>query len=129
MLSDPISDMLTRIRNAYMAGKRNIVLPSSKIKVSIANILKNNGYIGEIKESGDKKKELAIILLYKDKKSAIQNIKRVSKPGRRIYASVSELPTVLNGYGIAIISTSTGIMTNKDAKKQKIGGEIICEVY
>ena len=129
MLSDPISDMLTRIRNAYMAGKRNIVLPSSKIKASIANILKNNGYVGEIKESGDKKKELTITLLYKDKKPAIQNVKRVSKPGRRIYASVSELPTVLNGYGIAIISTSTGIMTNRDAKKQKIGGEIICEVY
>ncbi|MFC1612384.1 30S ribosomal protein S8 [Patescibacteria group bacterium] len=129
MLTDPISDMLIRIKNAYMAGKRDVIMPSSKVKFNIAKILKENAFIGEIKESGDKKKELKIELLYKDKKPAIEEVKRISKPGRRIYAGTKELPIVLSGYGIAILSTSKGIMTNKEAKKLKVGGEVICEVY
>tara|TARA_B100000315_G_C14300766_1_gene461750 strand:+ start:52 stop:441 length:390 start_codon:yes stop_codon:yes gene_type:complete len=129
MMSDPISDMLTRIKNAYMAKKRNVVLPSSKVKLNIANLLQKNGYIGGVKESGDKKKELQIDLIYKNNKPALSAVKRISKPGRRIYAGARELTNVLNGYGISIVSTSKGIMTNKEARKEKIGGEIICEVY
>jgi len=128
-MSDPISDMLTRIKNAYMAKKRNVVLPSSKVKLNIANLLQKNGYIGGVKESGDKKKELQIDLIYKNNKPALSAVKRISKPGRRIYAGARELTNVLNGYGISIVSTSKGIMTNKEARKEKIGGEIICEVY
>jgi len=129
MLSDPISDMLTRIKNAYMARKKQVVLPSSKIKFAIANILKQNGYVGDVKEEGDKKKELTIKLIYKDNKAIMSNVKRISKPGRRIYAKAGDLSRVLNGYGMSIVSTSSGIMTGKDAKKKKVGGEIICEIY
>jgi len=129
MLSDPISDMLTRIKNAYMARKQQVVLPSSKIKFTIANILKENGYVGDVKEEGDNKKELTIKLIYKDSKAVMSSVKRISKPGRRIYAKSEDLSRVLSGYGMSIVSTSSGIMTGKDAKKKKIGGEIICEIY
>lgn len=129
MLTDPISDMLTRIRNAYLAKKDEVVLPSSKIKFAIANILKDNGFLAAVKVEDGLKKELKLKLFYRNKQPSMENIKRVSKPGQRIYASAKDLPIVLSGYGIAIISTPKGIMTNKEAKKQNIGGEIICEVY
>ena len=129
MLTDPISDMLIRIKNAYMAGKHELVLPSSKMKLSIANILKNNHYINSVEEFGDKKKELRIKLSYQGKTPAMQDVKRISKPGRRIYVPANNLPRVLNDYGIAIISTSKGIMTNKEARRSKVGGEVICEIY
>ncbi len=140
MITDPISDMLTRIKNGYMAKKAEVVLPFSKIKLAIANILKNSGFIFAVREEGDptspaglrgasKKRELRITLLYRNDEPAIKDIKRVSKPGRRIYARALELPNVLSGYGTAIISTPKGIMTNKEARKQNVGGEIICEVY
>lgn len=129
MLSDPISDMLTRIKNAYMAGKQDLLVPASKIKLSIAKLLKESGYLKSVEEIGDKKKELKITLSYKDNKPAMENIKRVSKPGRRIYKSSKEIPNVLSGYGTVILSTSKGIMTSKQARKENVGGEIICEVY
>lgn len=132
MITDPISDLLARIKNAYLAKKDEVVLPFSKIKFAIANILKDNGYLAavkEVKEEGSLKKELKLKLSYKDKQPAMENIKRVSSPGRRIYTSAKDMPIVLSGYGIAIISTPKGIMTSKEAKKQNIGGEIICEVY
>ena len=129
MLTDPISDMLIRIKNAYMAGKNELVLPSSKMKLSIANILKDNRYIYSAEESGDKKRELKIKLLYQGKEPALHEVRRISKPGRRIYAPAGNLPKVMNNYGIAVISTSRGIMTNKEARKLNVGGEVICEIY
>ncbi|MBU4422011.1 30S ribosomal protein S8 [Candidatus Parcubacteria bacterium] len=137
MLSDPISDMLTRIKNAYMAKKHEVLVPASKTKLAIANILKNTGFIGNVKErvketDGKKemeKKEIIVTLIYRNDIPALKMIKRVSKPGRRIYKGAKEMPNVLNGYGVAIVSTSKGIMTNKEARKQNIGGEIICELY
>lgn len=150
MLTDPISDMLTRIKNAYMARKDEVVLPYSKIKAAIADILKENGYLAAVKEEGGpaspsglptsprlcgtsrgagKKKDLRLKLNYRQNQPAMQDVKRVSKPGRRIYAASKELPSVLNGYGISIISTPKGIMTNKEARKMNVGGEIICEIY
>jgi small subunit ribosomal protein S8 len=134
---DPISDMLTRIRNASAVKKDEVVLPMSKIKYNIAKILEEDGWIKKvevIKTEGVKNKtaafdNLKIVLKYKDGQPAISSIKRISKSGLRIYANKGELPKVLNNYGMAIISTSAGLMTNKEARKKKIGGEVICEVY
>jgi len=112
-----------------MAGKNELVLPSSKMKLSIANILKDNRYIYSAEESGDKKRELKIKLLYQGKEPALHEVRRISKPGRRIYAPAGNLPKVMNNYGIAVISTSRGIMTNKEARKLNVGGEVICEIY
>lgn len=127
-MSDPIADMLTRIRNAQKSRKRDVVIPASKVKCAIAEILKNEGYIVAVnKEEGTA--DLKLELKYEGKRPAIESIKRISKPGHRAYTKSDELPVVLNGYGIAIISTSKGLMTNKDAKKQGMGGEVICSVY
>ncbi len=112
-----------------MAKKAEVVLPSSNIKLAIANILRNSGFVSAVKVEGDKKKELRITLSYRNGEPAVQNIKRVSTPGRRIYAPAKELAKVLSGYGIAIVSTPKGMMTNKEARKQNVGGEIICEIY
>ncbi len=137
-MTDPISDMLTRIRNASAIKKSEVVLPMSKIKYEIAKILERDGWIGKVevvKEKGKKNgaaafDSLKIALKYgSDGKSAISSLKRISKPGLRIYVSKDELPRVLNNSGIAIISTSQGLMTNKEARKKKIGGEVICEIY
>lgn len=139
MIQDPISDMLTRIRNAAAVGKPEVVLPYSKLKHQIANILQKEGYVGAVaKEEGQSAAEkqeqrfasLRIGLRYDDaRQPAFQSIKRVSKPGLRIYRGKDELPIVLNNMGIAIISTSQGLMTNIEAKKVGVGGEVICEVY
>lgn len=133
-MTDPIADMLTRIRNALLVRKTEVILPYSKMKLEIAEILKKEGYITEvekIKKSQNKNfEELKVILRYLGlKNSAISNLERISKPSRRIYVTKNKLPVVLNGLGIAIISTSQGLMTNKEARKRKLGGEIICEVY
>ena len=137
-MTDPIADMLTRIRNASAINKGSLVLPMSKIKYEIAKILKKEGWIIDaevIKNKNDKNKsfvfdELKIILKYKKSgRSAISNIKRISKPGLRIYVNKYNLPKVLNNLGIAIISTPNGLMTNKEARKKGVGGEVICEIY
>jgi len=131
VMTDPIADMLTRIRNANNAGHINVEIPSSNIKKSIAEILLQEGYIKdfEIKDDG-KQGILTVSLKYLDnKQKVIRGIKRISKPGLRIYANKDELPRVLNGLGIAIISTSKGIMTDKAARKNGIGGEVICYVW
>lgn len=125
-LVDPISDMLTRIRNAYAVGKEQVCLPTSKVKLSILNILKEQGYVEDYKIEG---KELCIVLKYKGYAPAITKIERVSKPGRRIYVKKDEIPQVLSGQGLAVISTSKGIMTGNEAKSQALGGELICKVY
>ncbi|MCK5415958.1 30S ribosomal protein S8 [Candidatus Parcubacteria bacterium] len=137
-MTDPIADMLTRIRNASAINKIDVVLPMSKTKHAIAKILKKEGWIEDVqilKVDSKKNKtnafdELKLILKYEEnKKSVFKSIKRVSKPGLRIYSTKDRLPRVLNNLGIAIISTSSGMMTNKEARRKGLGGEVICEIY
>ncbi len=127
---DPIADMLTRIRNAIKVKKPNVVFPYSKIKFDIAKILKEKGFIDDVEKIGKNHGEINVSLKYKENKEpVISNLKRISKPGCRIYVSKDKLPKVLGDFGIAIISTSQGLMTNKEARKRGLGGEVICEVY
>jgi len=132
-MTDPISDLLTRIRNAIMAGHKVVEAPSSKLKTELARILFEKGYILSYKvvESENKQGTLKIALKYnpKNKKPAIKTLQRASRPGLRYYSGVDDLPRVLNGLGIAIISTSRGLMTDKEAKRENIGGEVLCYVY
>lgn len=130
MITDPISDFLTRLRNAQMAGHESIEAPSSKVKLAIANILREEGYLKDVNVTEDgPKKTMHVDLVYEGKNPKIRSIKRISTPGRRVYRKSADLPRVLSDMGIAIISTSAGIMTNKTARKRHLGGEIICEVY
>jgi small subunit ribosomal protein S8 len=132
-MTDPIADLLTRIRNAIMAGHKVVEAPASNLKKEIARILFEKGYILSYKvvEGENTQGTLKIALKYnpKSKLPAIKEIQRVSRPGLRQYAGVEEMPRVLNGLGIAIISTSRGLMTDKEAKKENIGGEVLCYVY
>ena len=128
-MTDPIADMLTRIRNAYMVRKHEVLIPHSKIKFEIAKILEKERYIQKVEIIDDKFKTIKIYLMYNNKKSVISDIKRVSKVGRRVYVNKEELPRVLNGFGLAILSTSKGLMTNVEARKIGIGGEVVCEIY
>ena len=116
MMTDPIADMFTRIRNGQSAAKSAVTMPSSKVKVAIANLLKEEGYISEYSVSGEAKPELAVTLKYFEGKEVIETIKRVSRPGLRVYKGANELPKVLAGMGIAIISTSKGLMTDRAAR-------------
>ncbi len=127
-LQDPVSDMLTRIRNAQKATKVSVNMPSSTQKVNIAKVLKDEGYITDYSVSGDAKKELSIELKYFQGKPVIESISRISRPGLRIFKSKDELPSVNGGLGIAIISTSKGMMTEKQARSSGNGGEVICTV-
>ncbi len=128
-MQDPIADMLTRIRNGLAAGKKVVSMPSSKVKISIANVLKDEGYISDLKrEENDGKAELSIELKYYQGRPVIDMIKRVSKPSLRIYKKSNELPRVLDGLGIAIVSTSRGVMTDRAARKSGHGGEVLCIV-
>ena len=135
MTNDPISDMLTRIRNASAINKPEVVMPYSKVKHRIADILHAEGYVGKVAKvepdtaNGSRFAELRIGLKYSEKTPVVSTLKRISKPGLRIYKGADQLPVVLNHLGIAIISTSQGIMTNKDAKKKGVGGEVLCEIY
>ena len=129
-MTDPIADMLTRIRNALQQKHETVSMPSSKEKAAIAEILKSERYINNYKIEGDKKKELTIDLKYgKNGERVISGLRRISKPGLRVYAKVDDLPRVLNGLGTAIISTSSGMMTEKDAKKNHKGGEVIAYIW
>ena len=125
MMTDPIADMFTRIRNGQSAAKTAVTMPSSKLKVAIANLLKEEGYISDFAVSGDVKPELSVELKYFEGKEVIETIKRVSRPGLRVYKGSNELPKVLAGMGIAIVSTSKGLMTDRAARKAGLGGEII----
>jgi len=127
-MSDPIADMLTRIRNGQSANKADVAMPASKTKQSIAQVLKDEGYITDFSVSEDAKPELTVSLKYFDGKSVIETIKRMSRPGLRVYKNKDELPKVLNGLGIVIISTSKGMMTDRAARAAGIGGELICSV-
>ena len=129
-LSDPIGDMLARIKNSQLRNHIKVSLPSSKFKIKIAEILKSEGYIIDFKEiNEDQKVNLQIDLKYNLGNPVINSIERVSKPGRRVFSSAESLPKINNGLGIAIVSTPNGVMTDIDARKQNIGGEIICKVF
>ena len=131
VVTDPIADMLTRIRNANAMKYKEVSMPVSKVKVEIANILKNEGFIEDFKLSKEGNTEkLVLTLKYSNKKErVITGLKRISKPGLRVYAKNDEIPTVLNGFGIAIVSTSKGIMTDKEARKQNLGGEVLAYIW
>ena len=130
-MTDPIADMLTRIRNGAMAKKETVDIPSSNVKVEIAKVLKAEGYISAYKVIKDDKQGILNVALKYDenKKSVVEGIKRVSKPGSRVYVNNDSVPKVINGYGIAILSTSKGLMVDREARKSKIGGEVLCNVW
>ena len=142
-MTDPIADMLTRIRNANQNKSAEVIIPASKIKLEILNVLKNEGYISEVEfvedgKQGSIKVDLTglkpgnhkVTLKYTEKKErVIKGIKRISKPGLRVYASVTDMPKVLNGLGIAVVSTSKGVMTDREARKEHLGGEVLASVW
>lgn len=127
-MSDPVADMLTRIRNGQTAGKVDVAMPASNMKQAIAKVLKDQGYIKDFSVSEDVKAEMTVSLKYFEGRPVIDSIKRVSRPGLRIYKNKGELPKVLNGLGIAIVSTSKGVMTDREARTAGCGGEVICLV-
>ena len=126
---DPIADMLTCVRNANMVLKENVDVPHSKIKEGIARILKSEGFIDEFGVEGDAKKRLKMKLRFNGRKGVIEGLKRISRPGLRQYVQATEVPRVLGGIGTAILSTSRGIMTGAEARKENIGGEVLCHVW
>ena len=128
MMTDPVADMLTRIRNAALARHERTLVPASKLKHHIAEILKSEGFIADVRAEDDR--HITIVLKYgRDRTSAIDGIKRISRPGRRVYVRHDHIPRVLSGMGIAILSTSRGVMSDKEARRQKVGGELLCEVW
>jgi small subunit ribosomal protein S8 len=130
-MTDPVSDFLTRLRNAYKAGLAECVSPHSNLKESLAAILKSEGFVSGVSLSADDRghKTLVVKLKYVDNAPAVTNLSRVSTPGRRLYYSYTEIPRVLNGLGISILSTSKGLLKDQDARRQKVGGELLCKVW
>lgn len=130
VVSDPVADMLTRIRNANKMRHKSLSVPASKLKLEITRILKDEGFIREYKYKEDNKQgQLTIYLKYIDKEKTINNLKRISKPGLKVYVNKDEIPEVLGGFGIAILSTSKGVMTGKEALQRHLGGEVICYIW
>jgi small subunit ribosomal protein S8 len=132
MLTDPIADMLVRIRNAVMARHDRVVIPASKLKGTIAEVLKNEGYVADVVHETEENglEVLSITLKYgKDKTPAIEGIERISKPGRRVYVRAQDIPKVRSGLGIAVLSTSRGVMSDRQARKIGVGGELLCQVW
>lgn len=128
-MSDPIADMLTRIRNAQMVEKVSVSMPSSKLKVAIATVLRDEGYIDSFEVKGEKAKpELEIALRYYAGRPVIERIERVSRPGLRVYKGSGDIPQVMNGLGVTIVSTSRGVMTDRKARSEGVGGEVLCYV-
>jgi small subunit ribosomal protein S8 len=128
-MQDPIADMLTRIRNAQLVQEKSVSMPASRLKASILNVLKSEGYIQDFHSSEtDGKGTLQVELKYYLGKGVIEKIKRISKPGIRVYKKSHEMPSILGGMGVAVVSTSKGVMTEKSARSQKLGGEILCTV-
>ena len=130
-MTDPISDFLTRLRNASKAGLAECVMPHSKLKESLAGILKAEGFVRDVTTGADERghKTLSVTMKYVDSAPVITGLKRSSTPGRRLYTGYTEIPRVLNGLGIAIISTSKGLLKDQDARRQKLGGELVCTVW
>ena len=128
-MNDPVADMLTRIRNAQSANKTEVSMPSSKVKLSIANVLKDEGYISSFNvKNVDSKASLSITLKYFEGRAVISTINRISRPGLRVYKAAKDLPKVINGLGVAIVSTSKGVMTDRKARELGQGGEVLCEI-
>lgn len=131
-MTDPIADLLTRIRNAALARHDRTEIPASRLKANVAKILKDEGYIADVRENDDNegKKTLTIVLKYgRDRASAIDGVRRVSRPGRRVYVRHDRIPSPFSGLGISILSTSRGVMSDRDARRLKLGGELLCEVW
>jgi len=128
-MTDPIADMLTRIRNAQQANKSDVTMPSSKVKVSIANVLKDEGYIADYAVDQEAKPTLSIVLKYFQGKPVIEEIQRVSRPGLRRYCGAGDIPLVKGGLGVIIVSTNKGLMTDRAARAAGLGGELICSVF
>lgn len=129
-MSDPIADMLTRIRNAQAVGKNSVSIPYSNMKRDIADLLSQEGYIGGVEVEGQQPKQNIVVeLKYTNEKPAIESIERISVPGQRIYRGKTEIPRVKNGFGMAVISTSHGIISDDEARQKGVGGEIVCSVY
>jgi small subunit ribosomal protein S8 len=131
VVTDPIADMLTRIRNAVAVGHERVVMPASKMKVGIAQILVDEGFIDRFEIAGDgHRRNLELVLRYGDRRSpAILGIKRISRPGHRVYRGAMELPRVQGGIGVAVVSTSQGLLPDREARRRRLGGEIVCEVW
>ena len=131
MVSDPISDMLSRIRNALGARHDRTSMPASRLRMRVAEILKQEGYVSDVRESeSNGRKKLEIVLKYgRDQRAAIDGLRRVSRPGCRVYAGHDKIPHVYSGLGIAILSTSSGVMTDNEARRRRVGGEVLCEVW
>ena len=128
--TDPVADLLTRIRNAIMVGKHEITVPSSKLKVTVATELKNAGYLAGVKVEAAKPRDILVVTINKPgENSVINEIKRLSKPGRRVYVSANDIPKVKSGRGIVLVSTSKGVVTGQEAAKQRLGGELLLSVY
>jgi len=131
-MTDPIADLLTRIRNAALARHDRTEIPASRLKANVAKILKDEGYIADVRENDENegKKTLTIVLKYgRDRASAIDGVRRVSRPGRRVYVRHDRIPSPFSGLGISILSTSRGVMSDRDARRLKLGGELLCEVW
>ena len=128
-MQDPIADLLTRIRNAQKARHSSVTLPSSKLKTAICQVLRDEGYIGEFNVTGGAKPELTVALRYHEGEAVIEELKRISRPGLRIYKPTDELPEVRGGLGIAVVSTDRGVMTDRTARRAGVGGEVLCEVF
>lgn len=129
IMMDPIADMLTRIRNASLTSKQDVLIPFSKVKLALAKILEKEKYLTAVEIIDEPNKTIKIQLKYQNKKPVINSLRRVSKTSNRVYVKREDLPRVLNGFGLAIVSTSKGMMTNKEARKIGLGGEIVCEIY
>lgn len=130
MITDPISDMLTRIRNAAAVRKTEVAIPHSKVKFAIAKILEQEGFVQSVQATGEGiHKAIVVGLKYQNREPAFRSLKRVSKPGHRVYRKADELKQVLSGFGVSIISTPNGLMTNKEARSRRLGGEVVCEVF
>ncbi len=128
--TDPIADLLTRIRNAVLVGKNEITVPSSKLKVVVAKELKKAGYLTDVKVESAKPRDILVVTINKEgENSTINEIKRISKPGRRVYSAAADIPKVMSGRGVVLVSTSKGVVTGAEAKKQKLGGELLLSVY
>ncbi|HKQ71132.1 MAG TPA: 30S ribosomal protein S8 [Polyangiaceae bacterium] len=129
MMTDPVSDMLTRIRNAALARHERTLVPASQLKKHIAEILKLEGFIADVRVEDDPRTLVVVLKYDRNRSSAIDGIRRVSRPGRRVYVPHDRIPRVLSGMGVAILSTSRGVMSDKEARRQKVGGELLCEVW
>lgn len=129
MLSDPISDLLCRLRNAARAQHPDVLVPHSRLKESLAQVLKSEGYLTEVSVEGTTKKQIRIKLRYAGKKTVLEGLRRMSTPGRRVYARSTEIPKVRGGLGVVVLSTSSGIVTDREARKRNLGGELLCSVW